>query len=186
MHPHWLAQTLSYLVAALGDAHARRGRQLGDARALAPGLLAVDQPPDPERPRTAAPAALDAVRADHPRRADRGRRSWCRENLDFLIGIYAFGAMLAFTIAHLSICRLRYSEPDRDRPYRVPLSVTHAAAASCRCRRCSARSSPPAGWVAVMVVHAAGALRRARLDGGRASRCTSSTAARMRPRCCAA
>ena len=46
------------------------------------------------------------------------------ENLDFLVGIYAFGAMLAFTIAHLSICRLRYSEPDRDRPYRVPLSVS--------------------------------------------------------------
>src|ERR1700684_3768056 len=46
------------------------------------------------------------------------------EDLDFLVGIYAFGAMLAFTIAHLSICRLRYSEPDRDRPYRIPLSVS--------------------------------------------------------------
>ncbi len=45
------------------------------------------------------------------------------EDLDFLVGIYALGATLAFTIAHLSICRLRYSEPDRDRPYRVPLSV---------------------------------------------------------------
>ena len=31
--------------------------------------------------------------------------------------------MLAFTIAHLSICRLRYTEPDRDRPYRMPLSI---------------------------------------------------------------
>src|SRR5206468_5528258 len=29
------------------------------------------------------------------------------EDLDFLVGIYAFGAMLAFTIAHLSICVLR-------------------------------------------------------------------------------
>ena len=48
------------------------------------------------------------------------------ENLDFLVGIYAFGAMLAFTIAHLSICRLRYKEPDRDRPYRIPLSITLA------------------------------------------------------------
>ncbi len=46
------------------------------------------------------------------------------ENLDFLIGIYAFGAMLAFTIAHLSICKLRYSEAERDRPYRIPLSVS--------------------------------------------------------------
>jgi len=45
-------------------------------------------------------------------------------DLDFLVGIYAFGAMLAFTIAHLSIWRLRYSEPDRDRPYRIPFSIT--------------------------------------------------------------
>jgi APA family basic amino acid/polyamine antiporter len=41
-------------------------------------------------------------------------------DLDFLVGIYAFGAMLAFTIAHLSICVLRFREPDRDRPFRVP------------------------------------------------------------------
>jgi APA family basic amino acid/polyamine antiporter len=32
--------------------------------------------------------------------------------------------MLAFTIAHLSICVSRYREPDRDRPYRIPLSIT--------------------------------------------------------------
>ena len=44
-------------------------------------------------------------------------------DLDFLVGIYAFGAMLAFTIAHLSICVLRFREPDRDRPYRVPGSI---------------------------------------------------------------
>jgi basic amino acid/polyamine antiporter, APA family len=44
-------------------------------------------------------------------------------DLDFLIAIYAFGAMLAFTIAHLAVCVLRYREPERDRPYRMPLSV---------------------------------------------------------------
>ena len=44
-------------------------------------------------------------------------------DLDFLVGIYAFGALLAFTIAHLSVIVLRYREPDRDRPYRMPLSV---------------------------------------------------------------
>jgi APA family basic amino acid/polyamine antiporter len=44
-------------------------------------------------------------------------------DLDFLVGIYAVGAMLAFTIAHVSICVLRYREPDRPRPYRIPLSV---------------------------------------------------------------
>jgi APA family basic amino acid/polyamine antiporter len=37
--------------------------------------------------------------------------------------VYAFGAMLAFTVAHLAVIKLRYSEPDRDRPYRVPGNV---------------------------------------------------------------
>jgi APA family basic amino acid/polyamine antiporter len=44
-------------------------------------------------------------------------------DLDFLMGICAFGALLAFTIAHVSICVLRYREPDRPRPYRIPLSI---------------------------------------------------------------
>jgi basic amino acid/polyamine antiporter, APA family len=43
--------------------------------------------------------------------------------LELLIGIYAFGSLLAFTIAHLSVCALRYREPDRDRPYRMPGSL---------------------------------------------------------------
>ena len=52
---------------------ARRGRSLRDARTLAAGLLARHQPPDPERGRTPAPAALDAVRADCDRSAGRRR-----------------------------------------------------------------------------------------------------------------
>jgi APA family basic amino acid/polyamine antiporter len=42
----------------------------------------------------------------------------------FLAGVYAFGALLAATIAHLAIIRLRVSEPDRERPYRVPFNVS--------------------------------------------------------------
>src|SRR5205085_935541 len=38
----------------------------------------------------------------------------------FLGNMYAFGAMLSFTIAHLSVIRLRVREPDRERPYRGP------------------------------------------------------------------
>jgi basic amino acid/polyamine antiporter, APA family len=45
-------------------------------------------------------------------------------DLEFLVGIYAFGAMLAFTIANASVIALRFREPDRDRAYRVPFSVS--------------------------------------------------------------
>jgi len=44
-------------------------------------------------------------------------------NVKLLAGIYAFGATLAITVAHLSIVRLRLSEPERPRPYKVPLNV---------------------------------------------------------------
>ena len=39
---------------------------------------------------------------------------------DFLGYMYAFGAMLSFTIAHLALMRLRATEPDFPRPYRGP------------------------------------------------------------------
>jgi APA family basic amino acid/polyamine antiporter len=39
---------------------------------------------------------------------------------DFLGNIYAFGAMLSFTIAHLAVIKLRLSQPDHARPYRGP------------------------------------------------------------------
>jgi APA family basic amino acid/polyamine antiporter len=38
----------------------------------------------------------------------------------FLGNMYAFGAMLSFTIAHLSVIRLRIKVPDKERPYRGP------------------------------------------------------------------
>ncbi|HMJ02890.1 MAG TPA: APC family permease, partial [Conexibacter sp.] len=38
----------------------------------------------------------------------------------FLGNIYAFGAMLSFTIAHAAVVRLRLKEPERERPYRGP------------------------------------------------------------------
>ncbi len=39
-------------------------------------------------------------------------------------GLFAFGATIAFTIAHASIIRLRMTEPERPRPFRVPFDVT--------------------------------------------------------------
>src|SRR5215216_3988423 len=43
---------------------------------------------------------------------------------DFLGLMYAFGAMLSFTIAHASVIRLRIKYPDFARPYRGPGNVT--------------------------------------------------------------
>jgi APA family basic amino acid/polyamine antiporter len=37
--------------------------------------------------------------------------------------LYAFGAMLAFTTAHVAVIALRVKQPDRERPYRLPLNV---------------------------------------------------------------
>jgi APA family basic amino acid/polyamine antiporter len=39
---------------------------------------------------------------------------------EFLGTIYAFGAMLSFTVAHLAVIALRVKEPERERPYRGP------------------------------------------------------------------
>ena len=41
----------------------------------------------------------------------------------FLGNLYAFGAMLSFTIAHISVVRLRIIDPDRERPYRAPFNI---------------------------------------------------------------
>jgi APA family basic amino acid/polyamine antiporter len=44
-------------------------------------------------------------------------------DVDFLAGIFAFGAMLAFTLAHLSIVVLRFREPNLPRAFRIPWGV---------------------------------------------------------------
>src|SRR3954454_23064998 len=44
-------------------------------------------------------------------------------SVKLLAGIYAFGATLAITIAHLSIIRLRVKKPERRRPFKIPLGV---------------------------------------------------------------
>jgi basic amino acid/polyamine antiporter, APA family len=44
-------------------------------------------------------------------------------DVKFLGGLFAFGATIAFTIAHVSIVRLRRLEPERPRPFRMPFNV---------------------------------------------------------------
>jgi APA family basic amino acid/polyamine antiporter len=42
---------------------------------------------------------------------------------DFLGNLYSFGAMLSFTTAHAAVIALRYKDPDRTRPYKMPGNI---------------------------------------------------------------
>jgi len=120
--PSWLAQSLRYAIAALATLTlvvACHAAMLGLSR-LAYSLATNRQIPGivgrlGSRQGTPyvliAIAAVLAVALVVPL------------DLEFLVGIYAFGAMLAFLIAHVSICVLRYREPDRERPFAVPWSL---------------------------------------------------------------
>ncbi len=120
--PDWLADVFVYLTAALATVTlivAAHAAMLGTSR-LAYSLATNSQIPSGIgrlHPRHSTPyvvillAAVLAAALVLPR------------DLEFLMGICAFGALLAFTIAHVAICVLRYREPDRPRPYRIPLSI---------------------------------------------------------------
>jgi APA family basic amino acid/polyamine antiporter len=49
-------------------------------------------------------------------------------DIKVLAGLYAFGATLAITIAHLSIIRLRVKMPDAKRPFRIPWGMAWGTA----------------------------------------------------------
>src|SRR5262249_10368550 len=41
----------------------------------------------------------------------------------FLASLFSFGVLVAFTAAQLAVVKLRYTKPDLERPFRVPLSI---------------------------------------------------------------
>jgi APA family basic amino acid/polyamine antiporter len=43
--------------------------------------------------------------------------------IGLLADLYAFGAMISFTVAHVSVIWLRHKEPDFPRPFRTPLNI---------------------------------------------------------------
>ena len=95
----------------------------GDHRRLAARLLDGHPPAAARPPAPAAPEVRHAVGRDHHLRHRRRCSSSCRARPTFLGNIYAFGAMLSFTIAHISVVRLRIIDPDRERPYRAPFNM---------------------------------------------------------------
>jgi basic amino acid/polyamine antiporter, APA family len=46
------------------------------------------------------------------------------KEVTFLASLYSFGALIAFTAAQLAVVRLRFTEPELARPFRVPGNVT--------------------------------------------------------------
>jgi APA family basic amino acid/polyamine antiporter len=149
--PSWLVHVLRYAVggvAALVLVTALNGQMLGLSR-LAYSLATNRQIPsavgklhgDPAAPFVAIliAAVLSFVLV-------------LTLDLKQMAGIFAYGAMLAFTIAHLSIIALRFREPEFERPFRVPLSFEFRG-----------RSVPaPAllgallsflAWISVLVLH---------------------------------
>jgi APA family basic amino acid/polyamine antiporter len=70
----------------------------------------------------------------------------------FLGGLYAFGATIAFTIAHLSVIRLRMTDPERRRPYRAPFDVSFRGA-RIPLPAVVAAGLTIAAWVSVIAFH---------------------------------
>ena len=70
----------------------------------------------------------------------------------FLGGLYAFGATIAFTIAHVSVVRLRMTEPDRRRPFRVPMNVRWRGA-EIPLPSAAAAVLTIGAWISVIVYH---------------------------------
>ncbi|MDX6637203.1 MAG: basic amino acid/polyamine antiporter, family, partial [Solirubrobacterales bacterium] len=66
-----------------------------------------------------------------------------------LAGFYAFGSTLAITIAHVSILKLRITEPDRRRPFRVPYDV-HIRGHALPLPAIAGAILMAAGWISVV------------------------------------
>ena len=77
-------------------------------------------------------------------------------DIEFLAGVFAFGGMVTFALAHLSIVRLRFREATRPSAFRMPLSIP-VGAGSIPLPAAAGALLAIAVWVSVVVLH----------DGGR-------------------
>ena len=81
-------------------------------------------------------------------------------DITFLAGIFAFGAMLAFTLAHVSIVVLRFREPKLPRAFRIPFSI-RLRSGSLPLPAVGGALIAGSAWVSVIVLHSG-----ARVMGG--------------------
>ena len=73
-------------------------------------------------------------------------------DVNALAGLYAFGITLAVAIAHVSVIRLRYADPERERPYRVPFNVP-LGGGSLPLPAVLGAAVAIAAWVSVIAIH---------------------------------
>src|SRR5215471_5399855 len=71
---------------------------------------------------------------------------------DLLGNLYSFGAMLSFTLAHVSVVWLRVKEPDRERPYRAPWNV-RIRGSTIPLSACLGAVGTFAAWCSVVALH---------------------------------
>jgi APA family basic amino acid/polyamine antiporter len=121
-HPRWVADILKYVVGAAGA--------LGLVGAAGGAMLGVSRTGYSLATNRQIPSAVGRLSA-------RWGTPWVLiggaaliaailvvpQNLYFLVGIYAFGALVAFAIAHVSVIAMRFREPLEDDGYRVPFTV---------------------------------------------------------------
>jgi APA family basic amino acid/polyamine antiporter len=122
-HANWLADTLKYTIAAVAAVTliaAANSAMMGLAR-LAYSLSTNRQIPSAVgrlHPTRATPYVVIAIAAIL------AAALTAAQDLELMVGIFAFGALIGLTIAHLSIVVLRSKEPTGRRPYRMPGVVT--------------------------------------------------------------
>jgi APA family basic amino acid/polyamine antiporter len=149
--PPWLADVLRHVVVVLATltlVAAAQAAMLGLSR-LAYALATHRQIPSVVgrlHPARATPYVVIAIAA-----VLAGALALTKD-LSFLVSIYAFGALLAFTIAHVAVIVLRFTEPDRPRPYRVPLDVT-VRGVPVPVPAVAGAVASAAAWVSVLVLH---------------------------------
>jgi basic amino acid/polyamine antiporter, APA family len=73
----------------------------------------------------------------------------------FLAGVFAFGAMITFGLAHLSVVVLRFRERDRPSAYRMPLSIS-VRSGSIPLPAAAGALLALAVWASVVVLHTGG------------------------------
>jgi APA family basic amino acid/polyamine antiporter len=150
-HPSWLEHTLRYTLAVIGPLvllQAVNGTMLGLSR-LSYSLATNRQIPSLlgrlHSTRSTPYIAVVVAGAIATGLA-------YTANVQFLAGIFAFGATLAFTIAHASVIVMRYRERDAPRAFRVPLSVPFRGGSVPIPTLIGAVGSF-AAWVSVLVLH---------------------------------